>query len=74
MLACMGNSLEDITIARRPEIQKIKDCLQSAGADIALMSGSGPSVFALCRSEKVANRVLNSAKGFCKEVYKVRML
>lgn len=74
MLDYMGNSLEDITIARRPEIQKIKDCLKSAGADIALMSGSGPSVFALCRSEKVANRVLNSAKGFCKEVYKVRML
>lgn len=74
MLASMGNSLEDITIARRPEIQKIKDCLQSAGADIALMSGSGPSVFALCKSEKVANRVMNSARGFCKEVYKVRML
>ncbi|WP_067195002.1 4-(cytidine 5'-diphospho)-2-C-methyl-D-erythritol kinase [Streptococcus sp. DD10] len=74
MLTHMGNSLEDITIARRPEIQKIKTCLRKAGADIALMSGSGPSVFALCKSEKVANRVLNSAKGFCKEVYKVRML
>lgn len=74
MVAFMGNSLEDITIARRPEIQKIKDCLMAAGADIALMSGSGPSVFALCRSEKLANRVSNSAKGFCKEVYKVRML
>lgn len=74
MLTHMGNSLEDITIARRPEIQKIKNCLTAAGADIALMSGSGPSVFAICKSDKVATRVLNSAKGFCKEVYKVRML
>lgn len=44
------------------------------GADIALMTGSGPTVFALCRTEKRADRVVNSMKGFCKEVYKVRML
>lgn len=46
----------------------------SCGADIALMSGSGPTVFALCQSEKKANRIVNSMRGFCNEVYKVRML
>lgn len=70
----MGNSLEDITIKKHPFIQKIKDKMLNSGADIALMTGSGPTVFALCPNEKRANRVFNSMKGFCKEVYKVRVL
>ncbi|BAH80643.1 4-(cytidine 5'-diphospho)-2-C-methyl-D-erythritol kinase [Streptococcus dysgalactiae] len=74
ILAEMGNSLEGISIAKRPFIQKIKDKMMQSGADIALMTGSGPTVFALCQTEKQANRVVNSLKGFCKEVYKVRTL
>ncbi|EHJ52153.1 4-(cytidine 5'-diphospho)-2-C-methyl-D-erythritol kinase [Streptococcus macacae] len=74
MLNNMGNSLEDITIVKRPIINKIKDRMVKCGADIALMTGSGPTVFALCPTEKRADRVVNSMKGFCKEVYKVRML
>ncbi|MFC3928570.1 4-(cytidine 5'-diphospho)-2-C-methyl-D-erythritol kinase [Streptococcus caprae] len=74
VVAHMGNSLEDITIARKPFIQKVKDRMLKCGADAALMSGSGPTVFALCRTEKKAERVFNSMKGFCKEVYKVRTL
>lgn len=74
MLSYMGNSLEDITIAKRPLIQKIKDRMLAAGADAALMSGSGPTVFALCPTSKRADRVYNAMKGFCKEVYKVRTL
>ncbi|MBF0845210.1 4-(cytidine 5'-diphospho)-2-C-methyl-D-erythritol kinase, partial [Streptococcus danieliae] len=46
----------------------------ASGADATLMSGSGPTVFGLCSSEKAACRVVNSVKGFCKEVYRVRML
>ena len=74
MIAYMGNSLEDITIKRKPFIQKIKDRMMSCGADVALMTGSGPTVYALCRSEKKADRLVNSMRGFCKEVYKVRIL
>lgn len=74
LLETMGNSLEDITISKRPFIQKIKNRLMKGGADIALMTGSGPTVFALCSSEKRADRLVNSMKGFCKEVYKVRLL
>lgn len=74
LIKTMGNSLEDVSIARKPFIQKIKDKMLSAGADVALMTGSGPTVFALCKTEKQANRVVNSLKGFCKEVYKVRTL
>ncbi|MGT2926923.1 4-(cytidine 5'-diphospho)-2-C-methyl-D-erythritol kinase [Streptococcus cuniculipharyngis] len=73
-LAYMGNSLEDISISKHPFIQKVKDKMMKAGADIALMTGSGPTVFALCANEKRADRVVNSMKGFCREVYKVRVL
>lgn len=74
MVNHMGNSLEDVSIARHPDIQKIKDRMLKSGADVALMSGSGPTVFGLCRTDKQASRVYNSMKGFCKEVYKVRTI
>ncbi|SEL19831.1 4-(cytidine 5'-diphospho)-2-C-methyl-D-erythritol kinase [Streptococcus equinus] len=74
IISHMGNSLEDITIKRKPFIQKIKDRMIKCGADVALMTGSGPTVFGLCRSEKKADRLVNSMRGFCKEVYKVRIL
>ncbi|WP_161979246.1 4-(cytidine 5'-diphospho)-2-C-methyl-D-erythritol kinase [Streptococcus sp. S784/96/1] len=74
MISYMGNSLEDVTIARKPFIQKIKDRMLKCGADVTLMTGSGPTVFALCPTEKRADRIVNSMKGFCKEVYKVRIL
>ncbi len=39
------NDLESVTIERYPEIQAIKDFFLLNGADDALMSGSGPTVF-----------------------------
>jgi 4-diphosphocytidyl-2-C-methyl-D-erythritol kinase len=41
------NDLEAVAMAMRPEISRIKECLFSLGAAAALMSGSGPTVFAL---------------------------
>ncbi|MEC7641619.1 MAG: 4-(cytidine 5'-diphospho)-2-C-methyl-D-erythritol kinase [Nitrospinota bacterium] len=43
----LQNDLEDVVIQRFPEIQTLKDRLQSAGAQGALMSGSGSAVFGL---------------------------
>ena len=74
MLQYMGNSLEDITIPKYPIVQQIKDRMIKYGADIALMSGSGPTVFALCRQHSRAQRIYNGLKGFCDEVYLVRTL
>nr|WP_254668088.1 4-diphosphocytidyl-2C-methyl-D-erythritol kinase [Streptococcus pyogenes] len=48
----MNNLLEDIFIAKRPFIQKIKEKTLQAGAATALMIGSGKTVFALCQTEK----------------------
>lgn len=74
ILAAMGNSLEAVTIPRHPIIQKIKDRMMRYGADAALMSGSGPTVFALCKQHSRAQRVYNGLKGFCDEVHLVPAL
>lgn len=41
------NDLESVTLASYPELLKIKTDLVDAGAEISLMSGSGPTVFGL---------------------------
>jgi len=41
----LENDLEEVTSARFPVIETIKKCLVRAGAEGALMTGSGPSVF-----------------------------
>lgn len=74
MIQAMGNSLESTTIPRYPVVQQIKDRMLKYGADIALMSGSGPTVFALCQKYSRAQRIVNGLKGFCDEVYLVRTL
>lgn len=43
--AILENDLEEVTAASFPVIETIKKCLVDAGAEGALMTGSGPSVF-----------------------------
>ncbi|MGY3778716.1 4-(cytidine 5'-diphospho)-2-C-methyl-D-erythritol kinase [Isobaculum melis] len=74
MVSCLGNVLEQVTIARHPDIDRIKLKMMQFGADAALMSGSGPTVFCLCEKYSRAQRVYNGLKGFCDEVYLVRSL
>lgn len=74
MTKLVGNSLEETSIIRQPSIAKIKQKMISFGADAALMSGSGPTIFALCHKYSRAQRVYNGLKGFCNEVYLVRTL
>lgn len=74
IISHMGNSLESVTIKRHPVIQEIKERMIRYGADVSLMSGSGPTVFGLCDKYSRAQRVYNGLKGFCEEVYLVRAL
>ncbi|MHC5372928.1 4-(cytidine 5'-diphospho)-2-C-methyl-D-erythritol kinase [Enterococcus sp. LJL120] len=74
MIQKMGNSLEAVTINRHPVIQQIKERMLKYGADVSLMTGSGPTVFGLCDKYSRAQRVYNALKGFCDEVYLVRTL
>jgi 4-diphosphocytidyl-2-C-methyl-D-erythritol kinase len=52
LTAC--NDLESVTIARFPDLGEIKESLLASGAGIAMMSGSGPTVFGLFREETLA--------------------
>lgn len=58
----MGNVLETVTIPLRPEIDEIKRALVEAGADKAMMSGSGPTVFAFAKSAEDAKRIADTMK------------
>ena len=70
----LGNSMEVVTIRKHPVIQQLKDRMLKYGADAAMMSGSGPTVYALCHKYSRAKHVFNALKGFCEEVYLVRTL
>ncbi|NLH46077.1 MAG: 4-(cytidine 5'-diphospho)-2-C-methyl-D-erythritol kinase [Acholeplasmataceae bacterium] len=51
ILASMGNVLESVTCKAYPEIDAIKETMMANGAEISLMSGSGPTVFCFVDSE-----------------------
>lgn len=70
----VGNVLESVTFKLYPEVVTIKEQMQRFGADAVLMSGSGPTVFGLVDSESRAQRIYNGLRGFCEEVYVVRLL
>ena len=70
----MGNVLEPLTMHYYPEIKRLKDKMLALGADVAQMSGTGPSVFAICHTESRARRVQNGIRGFCRNVSIVTLL
>ena len=74
MCQSLGNVLETVTFNLHPEVVTIKEQMQRFGADAVLMSGSGPTVFGLVESEIRVGRIYNGLRGFCEEVYVVRML
>ncbi|MCD7975498.1 MAG: 4-(cytidine 5'-diphospho)-2-C-methyl-D-erythritol kinase [Phascolarctobacterium sp.] len=60
----MGNVLETVTIPAHPEIASIKAAMLGAGAYYAMMSGSGPTVFALAHDKETADRIFDKLKEF----------
>ncbi|WP_144513559.1 4-(cytidine 5'-diphospho)-2-C-methyl-D-erythritol kinase [Bacillus sp. FJAT-22090] len=74
MCASVGNVLEEVTLNLYPEVAGLKEQMQKFGADAVLMSGSGPTVFGLVNQESRVQRVYNGLRGFCDEVYAVRLI
>lgn len=70
----LGNVLEQVTLPLYPEVANIKDQMKTFGADAVLMSGSGPTVFGLVEHDSRMQRIYNGLRGFCDQVYAVRML
>lgn len=74
VMAELGNVLEAVTFKMHPEVDRLKQQLLKFGAPGALMSGSGPTVFALAERESRALRIYNALRGFSREVYLTRFL
>src|SRR5690606_26947060 len=72
--ANLGNALESVTLSLYPEVAQIKEQMKKFGADAVLMSGSGPTVFGLVHQEARIPRIYNGLRGFCDEVYAVRLV
>lgn len=60
MVAHLGNALEDVTFDIYPEVQRLKEKIQSFNPDGVLMSGSGPTIFALTKDLRLARTITSS--------------
>jgi 4-diphosphocytidyl-2-C-methyl-D-erythritol kinase len=52
----LKNDFEEIVFEKYPEIKKLKEGLRERGADFALMSGSGSTVFGIFRELPIAKK------------------
>ncbi|HCX65343.1 MAG TPA: hypothetical protein DHN33_09060 [Eubacteriaceae bacterium] len=66
------NVFEETIFTYYPQIQEIKEQLKTSGAQAALMSGSGPSVYGLFREQEAAKKAYDYFRGSYKEVFVVK--
>lgn len=52
----LGNVLETVTVREYPVIERIKELMKDTGAENALMSGSGPTVFGIFTKKESAEK------------------
>lgn len=67
----MGNVLETVTVKEYPIIKQIKEEMLRAGAENALMSGSGPTVFGVYEGEDTARKAYETIGklGYAKQLF-----
>jgi 4-diphosphocytidyl-2-C-methyl-D-erythritol kinase len=58
----LGNVLESVTVPAHPDIAKLKESMLEYGAMASLMSGSGPTVFALVQQRDQAESIAEKIK------------
>lgn len=73
MIESMKNDLQEVTRRKYSKVNVLLNKMQSLGADKAMMSGSGPTVFGIVHKERQAKQLSNALRGFCSEVYVVRL-
>ena len=69
--ARMENVLESVTVEKYPVIARIKQLLLESGAENALMSGSGPTVFAVFTAKETAEAAKEklAQEKLCKQLF-----
>lgn len=67
----LGNVLETVTVKEYPVIEELKELLRSKGAENALMSGSGPTVFGIFVNRDEAEKAASTIKeqGLAEQIY-----
>ncbi len=58
----LGNVLETVTIKEYPVIEELKELLRNKGAENALMSGSGPTVFGIFTNRDTAEAAAKAVR------------
>jgi 4-diphosphocytidyl-2-C-methyl-D-erythritol kinase len=53
----LHNDLEKVVLPTTPQVSQLREAFQSSGALGTMMSGSGPTVFALCESQTHAHEI-----------------
>lgn len=74
IIKLLENVLEDVTLTLYPEVSHLYKQMKKFAEEGVLMSGSGPTIYALTSKETKAKRINNALRGFCKNVYAVRLL
>lgn len=70
MSAGMKNVLETVTLKQFPKTAELKEeMIRLGGADAVMMSGSGPTVFALYRDESAARKAYSVLRSKYRETY-----
>jgi len=62
LISELHNDLESVSIKMHPDLQNLKQLLLDHGAQGALMSGSGPTLFGIYSDENSAKEALDSIK------------
>ena len=52
-----GNVLEPVTAGAHPEIREIRQLMLQNGAELAMMSGSGPTVFGIAKDKETGEKI-----------------
>lgn len=74
LIQAMSNDLEQYSLHSYEAVAHLKKQFQKFGSDAVLMSGTGPTVFAIVKNQKKAQRLYNSVKGFCEKVHLVQFI
>lgn len=62
------NVLELAVFPHYPVLKKMKEAAENAGAEFAMMSGSGPTIFAICKNFKDSEKIVDILKKFNADV------
>lgn len=74
IIELLANVLQDVTLSLYPDVMHLYGQMKHFAEKGVLMSGSGPTIYTLVSKESKVKRICNALRGFCKNVYAVRLL